>query len=372
MAYNNNVNEIIGFHLTTEPYGCFSNWFYSEFTYAGIRYSCAEQYMMAQKVALGHRYDLRQKIMDERDPAKIKALAGKDSFPEFTSIKSMWERNCRHIVKSGVRAKFQQNPYMLQELLDTGDALLCECAGQDRIWGIGINLQNPAWHDIANWNGSNYLGIILMEVREELRKELREKGSVQYIDFRDAEPIPEWSMVANQIKRIPQYYTAIHAYADQLPAGHFRDAFYRCTLETVENMMRDNMGGGLPIAGFYEMKQEVYEIARGLQNRTFVSDVFLEEPLQWGLRGDPYFWEMLKAAFAVDDLSMSEAALESKVHRIFKEKTQQDLTEDAVCYVEEYAHGGISSGYLSGEWIVNRCIPMLQERLRKLQQGETK
>lgn len=27
-------------------------------------------------------------------------------------------------------------------------------------------------------------------------------------------------------------------------------------------MMRTNMGGGLPIQGFYEMKQEVYEIAK--------------------------------------------------------------------------------------------------------------
>ncbi len=43
------------------------------------------------------------------------------------------------------------------------------------------------WQDVANWNGSNYLGIILMEVCEDLREEHMEKGSVQYIDFRNAE-----------------------------------------------------------------------------------------------------------------------------------------------------------------------------------------
>ena len=85
-----NANEIIGFHLTTEPHGCFSNWFSSKFTYAGIQYNCVEQYMMAQKVALGHRYDLQQEIMESSDPAKIKALGGKDSFPEFMNIKSMY------------------------------------------------------------------------------------------------------------------------------------------------------------------------------------------------------------------------------------------------------------------------------------------
>lgn len=365
-----NANEIIGFHLTTEPHGCFSNWFSSKFTYAGIQYNCVEQYMMAQKVALGHRYDLQQEIMESSDPAKIKALGGKDSFPEFMNIKSMWEKNCRHIVKRGVKAKFQQNPDMLQELLDTGDALLCECARQDKIWGIGISLQNPAWHDISNWNGNNYLGIVLMEVREELRREMADKGSVQYIDFCRGKAIPEWSMVSNQLKRIPQYYSAIHAYADQLPVGRMRDAFYRCTFEDVENMMHDNMGGGLPIAGFYEMKQEIYEIARGLRCQPFVSDIFRERPEQWGLRGDPYFWDDLQTVFAFEDVSMTEEALSDKVHMFFKRKAQEELTENSTCYVEDYAHGGMSSGYLSGEWILNRCIPMLQERLRDMQAVE--
>ena len=29
--------------------------------------------------------------------------------------------------------------------------------------------------------------------------------------------------------------------------------------------MRDNMGGGLSISGFYDMNQDVYDIARGLK-----------------------------------------------------------------------------------------------------------
>ena len=366
-----NVNEIVGFHLTTEPHGCFSNWIHSEFIYAGIQYTCAEQYMMAQKVALGQRYDLQQEIMKTRDPAKIKALGGQDYFPEFVDIKPIWERNCRHIVKRGVKAKFQQNPDILQELLDTGNALLCECAGQDRIWGIGINLQNPDWKDVNNWNGSNYLGIILMEVREELRKEVKAMGVAQYIDFRNAAPIPEWSMTVNHLKRFPQYYSAIHAYADQLPVGNIRDRFYRCTFEAAELMMRENMGGGLPIAGFFEMKQEIYEIARSLSGKKYVSDIFREEPKQWGLRGDPYFWKDIVSEFAFDDISMTEEALSEKIHLLFKQKTQQELTADTTCYVKEYAHGGMSSGHVCGEWIVNKCIPMLQQRLRAIQAEAT-
>jgi len=366
------VNQIIGFHLKTEPHGCFSNWFQSGFTYAGIQYHCVEQYMMAQKVALGQRYDLCEKIMKTDDPEKIKKLGGKDCFTEFASIKAIWDKHCRHIVKRGVRAKFMQNPEILKELLATGDALLAECAGQDKIWGIGINLHNPDWKNVKNWNGSNYLGQILMEVREELGKELNEKRSVQYIDFRDAEAIPEWKMKALQLKRFPQYYSCVHTYADQLPAGDIRDSFYTCTLEGVEYAMRTNMGGGLPAFGFYEMKQEVYEIARRLRNKPFVSDIFRQKPEQWGLRGDPYFWKTLETRFAFEDISMSEEELSTKISRIFKEKTLSDLTEDAVCYVEEYAQGGMSSGHLSGEWIVCECIPMLQKRLRKLKNERSK
>ena len=128
--------------------------------------------------------------------------------------------------------------------------------------------------------------------------------------------------------------------------------------------------GGLPIAGFYEMKQEIYEIARGLRCQPFVSDIFRERPEQWGLRGDPYFWDDLQTVFAFEDVSMTEEALSDKVHMFFKRKAQEELTENSTCYVEDYAHGGMSSGYLSGEWILNRCIPMLQERLRDMQAVE--
>ena len=34
-------------------------------------------------------------------------------------------------------------------------------------------------------------------------------------------------------------------------------------LNSVEEMMREDGGGGLPIAGFYEMKQDIFEIAQG-------------------------------------------------------------------------------------------------------------
>ena len=260
---NTNMQQIIGFHKPDEPHGCFSNWYPAEFELAGICYANSEQYMMYQKVRLGKRLDLEDMIMRTRSPAMAKEYAGKDYFTEFASIKPVWDKICRNVVKRGVRAKFAQNPVMLEELLGTGNALLAECAGNDAIWGIGINLHDEAWKDVSNWRGRNYLGIILMELREEFRAEIARSGAVKFECFFEAEANDVWRMTAGELRMHPQYYTAIHTYADTLPVGKTRDSFYYGnTLEGWETEMRTSFSGGLPSAGFYEMKQEVFEIFR--------------------------------------------------------------------------------------------------------------
>lgn len=258
---NENNQTIIGFHLPSEPHGCFSNWYPAKFQLAGLTYDNSEQYMMRQKVLLGGRTDLAEMIMATPDPAKAQEYAGKNYFTEFGSVSPVWDSIRKNVVKRGVRAKFAQNSEMLDELLSTGNALLAECAGRDVTWGIGINLQINGWQDVRNWRGKNYLGIILMELREEFRAEIARNGDVKYECYRDAESNEAWRMTAGYLRMFPQYYNAIHTYADMLPVGNLRDSFYYgATLEWWEQAMRTNMGGGLPIHGFYEMKQEVYEI----------------------------------------------------------------------------------------------------------------
>ena len=62
----------IFFFYENEEYGCFSQWFYSPFTVEGIRYSTAEQYMMAKKALLFNDYDIYNQILNEKDPYKCK------------------------------------------------------------------------------------------------------------------------------------------------------------------------------------------------------------------------------------------------------------------------------------------------------------
>lgn len=258
--------KLIGFYHEYGEYGCFSNWYPAKFDYAGRHFENSEQFMMYHKVMMFQKYELADQIMKTSDPAKCKKIAGQH-FPEFNS--NLWDKTRKAVVKRGVKAKFAQNEDILKCLLDTGNALLAECSPKDEIWGIGIGIGDTDRFDIAKWRGRNLLGRILMEVREELRTELLlfPNGHLNYIDVRDAEPIQEWKTTAGVLKRIPQFYDAIHAYSDTLPGPMEREQFYNnCSLADWEYAMNTNMGGGLPVIGFYEMKQDIYDTARRLNS----------------------------------------------------------------------------------------------------------
>ena len=260
--------EIIGFYHEYEDYGCFSNWYHAEFDYGSKHYVNSEQFMMSQKVLTFRQYDLADKIMKADNPAIQKKLGG-THFPEFDA--EIWDSISYRIVKRAVRAKFLQNPEILEILLRTENALLAECSANDRKWGIGIDINNPEYKDVSKWKGKNYLGRILMEVRDELHLEKKLNGELSFHNAIDEKPIPEWNMTACELKRIPQYYDAINAYLGVLNAHpsvdrRIMNIFHNdYSLYDWEIAMKTNMGGGLPVIGFYEMKQDVYDIAKLLK-----------------------------------------------------------------------------------------------------------
>ena len=206
--------------------------------------------------------DLAEQIMQTSDPMKCKKIAGQ-KFPEFKH--ETWESTCYTVMKRGLKAKFRQNPAIWKMLLSTGDAILAECSPTDKKWGIGIDIKDPARMDPSKWEGKNMLGRILMEVRDELRLErllILSTHKKLHLSAVSLEPIKEWDTKAGALKRIPQYFNTIHAYGDTIPKHADRERFYNeCTLYEWEIQMKINNGNGLPEAGFYEMKQDVYETA---------------------------------------------------------------------------------------------------------------
>lgn len=249
--------EFIGFWHEYDEYGCFSNWYNAGFVYAGIRYSSVEQFMMYHKLLTFRQFGLADKVMATDDPAEAKQI-GRTKFKEFDD--KLWTRIRTTIVKRGVRAKFEQNPELREILLSTDNTVLAECSPYDQIWGIGLSPNDERIYDTSQWQGKNKLGRILMIIREELRQD-KGKNLPDCHDVREAEMIPEFTINAGMLKMIPQYHDAIDAYTATLD-NHCQQAFYEFSLEQWDIAMRTNMGGGLPIIGFYEMMQDVYDITR--------------------------------------------------------------------------------------------------------------
>ena len=277
-------NEIIGFHREYEDNGCFCNWYPAEFDYAGRHYLHSEQFMMYQKVMMFGQRALGDEIMRTADPEQCKIL-GREFFDGFDA--ALWKRTRFVVVKRGIRAKFSQNPSMMETLLATGNAILAECSPRDKDWGILLSTSDPEVQDITKWRGENLLGQVLMEVREELREEIRvtENGEVlPYEDAKEKEPIPEWELLPGELIRIPQFKNTVLAYTDTIGcvsgSEESRQAFFfDRSFADWEVLIKGGTAAAhdLPIAGFYEMKQDIYDIARRLDNASGEYDEDEEE-----------------------------------------------------------------------------------------------
>lgn len=146
---------------------CFSQWWDCRFTVDGVEYHTAEQYMMAQKAVLFSDEEVRREIMSAGHPKQFKALGRKISgFKQ-----DIWDKSCRDIVVKGNTAKFSQNEALGHYLMNTGERVLVEASPYDKIWGIGMGRDDPKCENPTLWNGTNYLGFCLMEVRDILKGE---------------------------------------------------------------------------------------------------------------------------------------------------------------------------------------------------------
>ena len=140
-----------------------SQWHRSSFVIDGIAYNCGEQFMMAEKARVFGDAALAR-ILRAASPREQKALGRRvRGFDE-----DQWNRVCRGIVYTGNLAKFSQNDGLLKKLLATGERTIVEASPTDRIWGIGLSQTDFRAQDPAQWQGTNWLGIALMQVRETL------------------------------------------------------------------------------------------------------------------------------------------------------------------------------------------------------------
>jgi len=117
---------------------------------------------MHQKALLFNDTEVAELIMEQTSPRKQKMLGrevrGFDN--------NLWMSKCEEIMVTGLCHKFGQNTELEEILRATGDTIIVEASPYDKIWGIGMKMDDPQATDPTQWQGKNLLGKVLMEVRE--------------------------------------------------------------------------------------------------------------------------------------------------------------------------------------------------------------
>ena len=156
------ITDLFVFFYTNKDY--MSNFYPSQFTLDNVKFSCTEQYMMYHKALLFGDKDIAEKILADDRPLRIKALGRSVSgFDE-----AVWKANREIIMFNGNLGKYSQNEDLKKQLIETNPKELVEASPSDKIWGIGLGINDPKIHDKIHWVGLNLLGVALMKVRSGL------------------------------------------------------------------------------------------------------------------------------------------------------------------------------------------------------------
>ena len=98
-----------------------------------------------------------------------------------------------------------------------------------------------------------------------------------------------------------------------------------------------------------------------------LSVIFEDKPEQWGFRGDPYFWDYLKERAENMDI-ITPDALEAWIKAEYRSLSGKPMTDKYGDFarIEQFAHGGMSSGGVDNLWWMDEGIPLLKSRLAAL------
>jgi ribA/ribD-fused uncharacterized protein len=82
--------------------------------------------------------------------------------------KTVWDQQARQIVYEGCYYKFTQNKDAYDYLMGTDGCYLVESSPTDTVWGVGLAGFNDKIEDPKNWKGTNWLGQVLTQLREDI------------------------------------------------------------------------------------------------------------------------------------------------------------------------------------------------------------
>lgn len=147
--------EIRFYRASEKPYGAFSNLYRRNVAFEGEVFATSEHAYQAGKA---RKPTVRKWLMEAPSPALL-AMAAHGLY--YWDIAPGWSTTKFDRMRAVLRAKFTQHLDLQKLLLATGDARLVESATID-------NDVNRLWGEV-NGVGRNMLGMLLMEIRDQLR-----------------------------------------------------------------------------------------------------------------------------------------------------------------------------------------------------------
>jgi ribA/ribD-fused uncharacterized protein len=152
----NKPADIPFYRSNEKPYGAFSNLLRRTMVFEGREYPTAEHAYQAGKA---RKEAVREWILSAPSPSLV-AMAAHGLYT--WDINPDWSRTKFDRMRDVLRAKFTQHEDLKQLLLSTRNSRLVEAGRTD-------NPVNRTWGEV-NGKGLNMLGVLLMEVREEIRQ----------------------------------------------------------------------------------------------------------------------------------------------------------------------------------------------------------
>ena len=105
-----------------------------------------------------------EEILEAESPDEIEYGAD-----DIGTSEEDWNREFEDQLGKVMRAKFEQHPVLVEQLLQTGDATLGAAIDGDTLYGIGLPSSSAFVNKPRKWTGQNKLGKLLMAIRQEHR-----------------------------------------------------------------------------------------------------------------------------------------------------------------------------------------------------------
>ena len=149
----------IHFHSKSTEFDWLSNFSAHPITLENVRWPSVEHFYQAQKY-LGT--ETASQIRYAETPLKARKFGQNRSL----SPRSDWDLVKELVMRQAIEAKFSQNRQIRELLIATGDAELVHESSSDLFWGRS-----------SDAIGDNRLGIIIMDVRNQLHEHQPKKSS---------------------------------------------------------------------------------------------------------------------------------------------------------------------------------------------------